>query len=248
MARAEEGASLRTEVYQSASHADLASRACALHLTAPIAGRVQAIRLRALEDGVLLCATDTENPDEIVISLEMSSHADPTRIVLRVYPPAEGLENALDDYRGALGVAEGAVRNLNAAPIVLADTPPITPTAPTPSHRNRRMVIGGALMMTFPSLVTAVVGIAIAGATTYPGTSPVWPFVPFIGMTVFSATYTQVSDCNCPADRPASIASSVVLDAVEIAGLVLVLVGATTGKETRSARLSVTPGGIGWSF
>ena len=253
-AHAEDGATLRTELHQSADHADLASRACALRLTAVVGGQEHAIRLRALEDGVLLCATETHYPDEVVISLEMSSHDDPTRIVLRLVAPAEGLEDALPDYRGALGGAEAAVRKLDAAPIVLSETPPMTPSltearATTPPwRRNRRMVVGGAIMMTIPSIITSIVGGAVTGSKTYPGTSPAWPFVPFVGMTVFSATYTQVPDCNCPSDRPMSLLLSGLLDGVEIAGLILVLVGATTWKEPRTARLSITPGGIGWAF
>ena len=229
-------------------NADVAARACSLGLTAPVNNQPRAIRIRAFEDGVQLCATETEYPDEVVVSLEMTTHDNPSRLVLRVQPPPGASPEVIADYGAALRVAESAVRELEAAPIVLDGPAPEAKAPVFTPHQKHGLVTAGTLMMALASIATTIVGVAIAtGSTSDPGTSTIWPFVPFVGMTVFSATYTQVPDCNCPTDRPMSILVSGVVDAVEIAGLVLVLVGSTSAKGPR--RLAAAPlGGIAWSF
>src|SRR5579871_6816710 len=81
----DESPEISVEVRHGGSHADLASRACALKLPSPVHGRNLAIR--ASEDGVTLCRTDVHSPDDLVIALRMSSHGDRSRVVLAVGPP-----------------------------------------------------------------------------------------------------------------------------------------------------------------
>lgn len=224
---------------------------CALSLYGRLDNEARPIEIHALEDGTQLCVTDTSYPNSLVVQVRMVSRGDPARITLTIDAPVDASPSVLADYRASLGVAEEAVHRaaLDATPnIPSSDTEPdIVKPAPT-SKRGSSLVIAGSVMMTLASIPLSIVGIAIAGSETYPGTSPAWPFVPFVGMTVFSATYTQVVDCNCPEHRPLSLLVSGVFNAAQIAGLVLVLVGSTSSKKSTIARISITPFAIGGTF
>ena len=251
-ATARADAPFTTTFRTSAAHAELARRACASSLAARVADATRPIEVHALEDGVALCTTETSYPDAIVVFLRMVSRGDPFVVGLAVDPAA----SSPDEYVPALRVAKDAIETI-ALDVVPAEPPRATPEgveaafvrSTTSTSRMDKMVTAGSVMMALASVSTTIVGIAIAsGSSTYPGTSPVWPFVPFIGMTVFSATYTQVPDCNCPSDRPFSILLSSVINGVQIAGFVMVLVGSTSSKKAHTGRLFPTPLGLGGTF
>ncbi len=248
-----DGPKLTADFPTAASHAELANGACALSLVARVDGEARPLEVHALEDGVELCATETSYPNALLVLVRMVSRGDPSRVTLAIDAPADASPAVLADYRAALRVAEDAVHR-----VALDATPELPPphaqprgdeTAAEPARKgSKSLITAGTVMMTLASVPTTLVGLAIAGSSTYPGTSPVWPFVPFVGMTVFSATYTQVADCNCPSNRPLSIILSSTFNAVQIAGLVLVLVGSTSSKKSNVARILTSPFAIGGTF
>jgi hypothetical protein len=251
-----DGPKLTADFPTAASHAELAKAACALSLVARVDGEPRPLEVHALEDDVQLCANETSYPNAVVVLVRMVSRGDLARVTLVIDAPADASPAMLADYRAALGVAEEAVHH--AALDAIPDIPPphtrprseetSAEPAPKAARTNHSLVTAGTVMMTVASILTTIPGLAIAGSSTYPGTSPVWPFVPFVGMTVFSATYTQVADCNCPSNRPLSIFLSSTLNAVQIAGLVLVLVGSTSSKKASVARILTSPFAIGGTF
>jgi hypothetical protein len=246
-------ADLSDQFHTQASHAELSVFACGLTLTAPIEGQRRPIEIRTFEDGLRLCSTDTEYPDALVVAVHMTSTGDDSSVVLSLVAPEGASSAVVADYRAALRVAKEAVYRLaeRLAPVPPPErettawsAPPTTPTT------TSRLITAGTLMMGLASIPTAIVGGVIAANGTWPGTSPAWAFVPFVGMTVFSATYTEVPDCGCAGARPLSIMLSGILDAVQIAGLVMVLVGSVSTRRTLSARVVMAPGGLvfGGSF
>lgn len=247
-----DGQKLSADFPTAASHAELSHAACALSLNGHVENEARPIEIHAFEDGTQLCVTDTSYPNALVVRVQMVSRGDPSRVTLTIDAPADASPSVLADYRASLGVAEEAVHRAaldDATPDVPRHEvePDFVKPAPT-SKRSQSFVTAGSVMMVVASLPLSLVGIAIAADHTYPGTSQAWPFVPFIGMTVFSATYTEVADCDCPSSRPLSMVLSVALNAVQIAGLVLVLVGSTSSKKSTVAHIVTTPFGIGGAF
>ncbi len=251
-ASAHADAPLDAEFRTSASHAELARRACAMSLATRVADTTRPIEVHALEDGVAMCSTETSYPDAIVVVMRMVSRGDPFVVTLAIDVPASSSPSPAD--YAALRVAKEAIESAS------LDALPTTPPRPSgddavelpvrrTTSRMDKLVIAGAWMMALASIPTTIVGFAIAtGSSSYPGTSQVWPFVPFVGMTVFSATYTEVSGCNCPSARTTSLLLSTLIDGGQIAGLVMVLVGSTSSKKSRVGRLFPTPLGIGGTF
>jgi hypothetical protein len=251
-----DGAKLNADFPTSASHAELANAACALSLVGRVEGEARPIEIRAIEDGVQLCATETSYPNALVVVVRMVSRGDPSRVTLAIEAPADASPSVVADYQAVLHVAEDAVHHaaLDATPAIPQQHPEarrdatFAEPASRESKNSQSLVTAGSVMMALASLPTTLIGAAIAASSTYPGTSPGWPFVPFVGMTVFSATYTQVPDCNCPDHRPLSLFLSAALNLTQIAGLVLVLAGSTSSKKSSVARIFTSPFGIGGSF
>jgi hypothetical protein len=250
-ASAHADAPLDAEFRTSASHAELARRACAMSLSTRVADTTRPIEVHALEDGVAMCSTETSYPDAIVVVMRMVSRGDPFVVTLAIDVPASSSPSPAD--YAALRVAKEAIESasLDALPTTSrprSETAVFVDPVKSSTTRIEKVVTAGVVMMTLASIPTLFIGGAIAGSTTYPGTSPVWPFVPFVGMTVFSATYTEVADCNCGGDRALSLFLSSLVNGVQIAGLVMVIVASASSKKPHVGRLFPTPLGIGGTF
>jgi hypothetical protein len=236
-------------------HTQIAAVGCALDVKASVGGRYRPIEVRAFEDGAMICTSAATDPDAVHTSLQMTRDLSkrPSQIIVEVEVPPGTTPAALADLRALLQNATEDLRRRALTPpppVVQTQTPPPTPEVPVRTHRVEEtnwVLIGAGGAVLFAGWgVSALVGAGIASSTTYPGTPTFWPFVPFIGMTVFSATYTEAPNCDCDVGRFFSVVGSVVIDAVQIAGVVLMIAGAVSPR-TRTVRdalgIRFTPGG-----
>jgi hypothetical protein len=211
--------------------------ACALDAKAVIDGQSRPISLQAFEDGRQICAG--ANPIDAVhgrvrMTLDPAKRSTEVIVELDVAPNAS--PNALRDLRGVLvNMSADLDHRVNAAqPIVVqAPPPPVVPLAPppppVPMHRvsvtNVPLIAAGGAVFGAGYLVSLFVGTAIVSASGDPGTGRFWPFVPFFGAVAFSASYKEAANCDCDTGRVFSLLGSFIIDAAQIAGVVITLVG-----------------------
>ncbi len=261
-ARAQEPAppKLWTNFEATSTHATVAGLACQLEVTAVFDGeRSRPIELSAYEDDALICTSSKSEPNAIHGRVIMTNDASkrPSEVVLSIEVPANSTPRDVESLRTFLrNIADELHRRATPTSTVVQPQPPppppdTTPAVPTHQARvtNWGLIGAGGAMFGGGWLLSALVGLPIAGSSTYPGTPTYWPFVPFVGLTVFSATYTEVSDCGCGLGRVLSVIASGVIDAVQIAGVVVIIAGAISPKvaTVRDAlNIRIRPGGFVW--
>ncbi len=273
---------LWTQIETTAPHADVASAACALAANAVLDGRAMPIALDAFEDSAELCAsaqtgslavrgrvkTTRAQPSTVVVELDVppGSSARATsdlRVVL------QGLAADLA-RRAAAMVPAPPVRSGPAAPeralggegescrraSDCASLPCVEHVCTSAFHSekvaNVPLIAGGFAGFGAGYFVSLLVGAAIAGASGDPGTSRAWPFVPFIGLTVFSASYKEAPSCDCEAGRAFAMVGSVLVGLVQIAGVVVGVAGLamprTKAVPNRKISIRFGPTGLEGSF
>ncbi len=225
------------------AHATVAGIACALNANAVIEGRTRLISLQAVEDGRQLCI-GSDAPDAIHGRVQMTADVarSPTEIVVDLDAPPNASPNAMNDLRNVLvNMSADLDRRSNAnVPPVMHVAPPPPPPVQTPQeplppmHRvtytNVPLIAAGGAVFGAGYLVSALVGVAIVGASGDPGTGRYWPFVPFIGAIAFSTTYKEAANCDCATGRVLSVIGSVLIDLVQVAGVVITIVGVTVPR------------------
>jgi len=237
-------APLQTKFESTASHADIAARVCAMNVTATVDGVYRSIEIRVLDDSSVLCDRAPQNIDAVHATIRMTTDVaqHPSEIVLEIEVPQDASPSAIDDLRAALRDTaieiEHRVRNAPQQP------------APVPMHAvqetNWELIGVGVGGLVVGWGISAILGIAISSSQTDPGTAKTWPYIPFIGAVAFSASYKESYDCYCSLGRAVSVVGSVLIDAVQVVGLVSLIVGVTT-PHTRMVRdavwVSMTPNG-----
>lgn len=233
-----------TEIETSVAHATVAQVACGLDAKALVDGRSWVIALDAVEDSAQLCTSSHEAPDALHGHVKMTQGIGrrPSEVIIELDPPPNASPRATDDLRRVLQnmSADLGRRAWAAAPTVaIAEPIPLVqpvapPPAPVPTHpvsvANIPLIAAGFGVAGATYLVSALVGVAILGASGDPGTGRVWPFVPLAGLTIFSATYIEAPNCDCDAGRALSLVGSVIIDAAQIAGVVIGILGVTNPK------------------
>jgi hypothetical protein len=247
---------LWTQFDTQAQHVDVAGVACGLGATATLDGRVYALLLDALEDASELC---TRTPSNGVLSLRgrvKMSRAQPANVIVELDVPAGASPRAVEDLRAVLQnmSADLSRRAAAAQPLV---RPLVTWTAPPPApmHPEKRMnvplIAAGFGMFGGGYLVQLLVGSAIAGSSGDPGTSRAWPFVPIFGLAVFSGTYKEATNCDCETGRAFSMIGSVLVGALQVAGIIVGVVGLGTPKTKMvldQVSIRLGPNGIEGTF
>ncbi len=228
------------------AHANVAGIACSLQGRTAVEGKYRPIEIHAQEDNAVLCWSGQPTADAVHASVLMTNQANdpsrrPTDIIVEIDIPDGASANAREDLRTALRntVAELQRRTATSAPppppvvqappVVLVQAPPPTPMHPE-QVTNWGLAGAGIGMLLGGYVLTAFMGAAIVDASGDPGTPRWWPFVPFVGATVFTATYKEAADCNCTTGRALSVVGAVVIDALQVAGGVLMVVGFTSSK------------------
>jgi hypothetical protein len=156
-----------------------------------------------------------------VVGWAMSARPD-SQLVL------DALTMALTHRRPAPAVAQPPPV-VQAPPIVVVQMPP-----PTPMHAVERtnwgLAGGGIAMLLSGYVLSAFMGAAIIDASGDPGTPRWWPFVPFVGATIFTATYREAANCECSTGRVFSVLGAVAIDALQVGGLAMMIVGLASTK------------------
>jgi hypothetical protein len=219
--------------------------ACALHPDALIDGKHWPVELSAIGDGAV-CSSAWTRADAIHATLRITIDDDKqSHVTLDANAPDDATPQAVDDLRAALTAIAEDVRR-QATSTTPHDVAPLEMPLEVPAAKQPDMkaITAGSITLTIGLTLSMLTGAVIAsGSSTYPGTSYAWPFVPFIGMTVFSATYTAVPDCNCDGSRFLSVFFSGVIDVAQIVGVVAIVAGALAHKTSSVAHVRMTPGG-----
>lgn len=236
---------LWTKFETTMAHANVAGIACSLQGRTVVEGKYRPIEVHAQEDSAVLCWSGQPTADAVHASVLMTNQTNdpsrrPTDVIVEIDIPDGATPNALQDLRTALRntVAELQRRTTPAAappPVVQGPPVVLVPVAPpTPMHAEQRtnwgLAGGGIAMLLSGYVLTAFTGAATVDASGDPGTLRWWPFVPFVGATVFTATYKEAADCNCSTGRVLSVVGAVAIDALQVAGAVLMIVGISTTK------------------
>lgn len=239
-AQAQQPSNVWTKFQTPVAHATVAGIACGLNANAVIEGRTRLISLQAIEDGSQLCV-GSEKPDAIHGRVKMTANVarSPTEIIVELDAPPNASPAAMNDLRSILVNMSADLdrrANANVAPMVHVAPPPsppppvqTPPEPPPPMHRisetNVPLIAAGGAVFGGGWLVSALVGAAIVSASGDPGTGRYWPFVPFIGAIAFSTTYKEAANCDCATGRVFSVIGSVLIDLVQVAGVVITIVG-----------------------
>jgi hypothetical protein len=249
---------LWTQFETATDHVNVAGVVCALGATATLDGRVYSIALDAFEDGAELCAKQTVPGTLALTGRAKMTRAQPQTVVVELDVPPGLSPNATNDLRGVLQnmSADLARRASGAQTTTMAPPPPRwTPPPPVPTHPEERanvaLIGAGFGMFGGGYLVQLFVGSLIATAPGDPGTGRGWPFVPVIGLMAFSTTYKEASGCDCETGRVFSIVGSVLVGALEVAGLVVGIYGLThprTKMVPNTVSIRIGPTGIEGTF
>lgn len=232
---------LWTKFETPAPHATVAGLACGMDVKATVEGRYANVDIEAVEDGRQLCVGSQTGPSAVHARVKMTQDVarHPSEIIVEVEMPPGSSPQAANDLRGVLlNTAAELERRTKAPlppPVVVA--PPVVqtpPPPPVPMHpvlvTNTGVIAAGGAIFGGAYLVTLLVGSAIATAPGDPGTGRFWPFVPFFGAVAFSTTYKEATNCDCSAGRAFSVIGSIVIDAAQIAGVVIAIVGLVSPK------------------
>jgi len=249
---------LWTQFETATDHVNVASVVCGLGATATLDGRTYAITLDAFEDGAELCAK-TAPPGTLVLSGRAKmTRAQPQAVVVELDVPPGLSPNATNDLRVVLqNMSADLARRASVAQTTTAPPPPRAWTAPppVPTHPEQRtniaLIAAGFGMFGGGYLVQLFVGSLIATAPGDPGTDRGWPFVPVIGLAAFSASYKEATGCDCEAGRAFSMIGSVLIGALEVAGIVVGVYGLThprTKMVPNTVSIRVGPTGIEGTF
>jgi hypothetical protein len=249
---------LWTQFDTATPHVDVAAIVCGLGATATLDGRMYAIALDAFEDGAELCSK-TSPPGALALrGRAKMARAQPATVVVELDVPPGLSPNATNDLRTVLqNMSADLARRSSAVQLAQPLRAPVawTPPPPVPMHPEKRtnvpLIAAGFGMFGGGYLVQLFVGVIIATAPGDPGTSRGWPFVPIMGLAAFSGSYQEAAGCDCDAGRAFSIIGSVLIGALEIAGLAVGIYGLATPKtkmvpSTMSIRIG--PTGIEGTF
>ena len=247
---------LWTQFETATDHVNVASVVCSLGATATLDGRVYAFALDAFEDGAELCAKTTAPGTLALTGRAKMSRAQPATVVVELDVPAGLSPNATNDLRNVLQnmsadlSRRAAVRAPPPPPNAWTPPPPAVPTHPE-QRANVPMIAAGFGMFGGGYLVQLFVGTLLATAPGDPGTGRGWPFLPIVGLAAFSATYKEASGCDCEAGRAFSMIGSVLIGALEVAGLVVGIYGLAkprTKMVPNTATIRISPIGIEGTF
>lgn len=252
---------LWTEIHPVAPHATVAGIACGLAANAVVEGRTLPIALDALEDASQLCASSQTAPLVVRGRVKMT-RAQPSSVVVEIDVPPGATARAQSELRLLLqNMAADIERRANAAQPLGAQAPaqplvPWKPPPPVPMHPvkvpNTPMIAGGFGGFAAGYLVQLLVGLAIVGASGDPGTGRGWPFLPFVGLAIFSGSYQEASGCDCDAGRAFAMVGSVLVALIEVAGAVVGVAGLAVPrtKMVPDSKISIRlgPNGIEGTF
>ena len=247
-----------TQFETGSDHPSVAGVVCALGATATLDGRVYAIALDAFEDGAELCSK-TAAPGALELrGRAKMTRAQPSTVVVELDVPPNLSPNASAMLRS---VVQSMSADLAQRASVPTPPPPRrarvawTPPPPVPSHPEQRpnipFIAAGFGMFGGGYLVQLFVGALVASAPGNPGTSRGWPFVPVVGLAAFSASYQEATGCDCDAGRAFSMVGSVLVGALEVAGLVVGIYGLAKPKTKmvpNAASFRIGPTGIEGTF
>ncbi len=253
--------SLSSTFYSPTPHPTIAGVACALDATARVEGVDQPIDMRVLEDTSLLCWTPRTQPGAVHVTVQMTADVSkgPGQIVVEVTLPDNATQQAATDLQSAaVGIANELQRRLGAQPPPQGTTTTPAPTQPAPpptppvhthpvSEPNYALIGVGAGAILLGWGTSALIGVGISESGGDPGTPRFWPYVPFFGMVAFSATYREAANCDCSAGRVVSLIGSVVIDALQVAGVVMIIAGVTSPRTKQvpdTVGLRVGPGSL----
>lgn len=239
------------------AHVNVAGVVCGLGATATLDGRAYTIALDAFEDGAELCSK-TPAPGVLTLSGRAKmTRAQPRAVVVELDVPPGLSPNATNDLRNVLqNMSADLARRAAGAQQMTAPPPPVwSPPPPVPTHPEQRpnvaLIGAGFGMFGGGYLVQLFVGSLIATAPGDPGTGRGWPFVPFIGLAAFSGTYKEATGCDCEAGRAFSMIGSVLIGALEVAGIVVGVYGLAkprTKMVPNTVSIRVGPTGIEGTF
>ena len=249
---------LWTQFDTATEHVNVAGVVCALGATATLDGRVYAIALDAFEDGAELCSK-TVAPDTLALrGRAKMTRAQPATVIVELDVPPGLSPNATNDLRSVLQNMSADLARRSTVQVEPPRrghrwTPPPPPQGPMhPEKRtNIPFIAAGFGMFGGGYLVQLFVGALIAAAPGDPGTSRGWPFVPIVGLAAFSGSYKEASGCDCETGRVFSIIGSVLVGALEVAGLVIGIYGAVTPRTKMvpdGVSIRIGPAGIGGTF
>jgi hypothetical protein len=248
---------LWTQFQTATDHTSVAGVVCGLGATATLDGRAYTIALDAFDDGAELC-TKTTPPGSLALrGRAKMTRAEPQTVVIELDVPAGVSPRASDDLRVVLQnmSADLARRAAAAQPVAQPMTPvvPWTPPPPVPTHPEQRanvpLIAAGFGMFGGGYLVQLFVGALIGTAPGDPGTSRAWPFVPFFGLAAFSGSYKEATGCDCEAGRAFSMIGSVLIGALEVAGIVVGVYGLAKPRTKMVPNsLRIGPMGIEGTF
>jgi hypothetical protein len=246
---------LWTQFDTTAGHVDVAAIVCGLGATATLDGRMYAIALDAFEDGAELCSKTSPPAALALRGRAKMTRAQPRIVVVELDAPPGLSPNATNDLRTVLQNMSADLARRSAVQIAPPAPVAWTPRPVVPMHPEKRtnvpLIAAGFGMFGGGYLVQLFVGVIIATAPGDPGTSRAWPFVPIVGLGAFSGSYKEAANCDCDAGRAFSIVGSVLVGALEVAGLIVGIYGAATPKtkmvpSTMSIRIG--PAGIEGTF
>jgi len=229
---------LWTRFDSTTAHAQIAGAACQMQGRTMVAGQYKPLQVHAQEDNAVICWSSQPSPDAVHVAVIMTT--DPTKgpnqIVLEIDAPEGTPPNVIEDFRSALRNTEAELQRRvgTVAPPQVVQVPVAPPPPPIPMHPEPTTNWGliGAGIGTFAGgyLLTALMGAVIVDASGNPGTPRWWPFVPAVGATVFTATYVEAPNCKCSSGRVLSVLGGVFIDVVQVAGIVMMVVGAASPK------------------
>ena len=245
---------LWTQFDTATDHVNVAGVVCGLGATATLDGRTYAIALDAFEDGAELCAKTPPTGALTLTGRAKMTRAQPSTVVVELDVPPGLSPNATTDLRTVLqNMSADLARRASAVPA--APPPRWTPPPAVPMHPEKRtnvpLIAAGFGMVGGGYLVQLFVGTLLATAPGDPGTGRGWPFVPIIGLAAFSATYKEASGCDCEAGRAFSMIGSVLVGALEVAGIVVGAYGLATPKTKmvpNTVAIRIGPTGIEGTF
>lgn len=225
-------------------HQTIAGNACQLQGRTLVAGQYKPIEIHAQEDASVICWSAQPTPDAVHIAVMMTNDPNrgPTQIVLEVEVPPGSPQNVIEDLRTALRNTEAELQRrvgtsapvqqqqqVVQQPVIVVQPAPTLPMHPEPAT-NWGLIGGGIGMLTGGYVLSALMGATLIEASGDPGTPRWWPFVPVVGATVFTATYKEAPGCNCGTGRVFSVLGAVAIDAIQAAGVVMILVGIASPK------------------
>lgn len=247
---------LWTQFETATDHVNVAGVVCGLGATATLDGRTYAFALDAFEDGAELCSK-TAAPGVLTLNGRAKmTRVRPQTVVVELDVPPGLSANGTSELRSVLqNMSADLARRASAAQMTAPPPRAWTPPPPVPTHPEQRpnvaLIAAGFGMFGGGYLVQLFVGSLVASAPGDPGTGRGWPFVPFIGLAAFSATYKEATGCDCETGRAFSMIGSVLIGALEIAGLVVGVYGLAKPKTKmvpNTVSIRVGPAGIEGTF